>query len=241
MTEVFKDPRETQLGRIRALMAKTVENGCTEAEAKAAAAMVDALLAKYEIDLDEVALNAQKSDILEATVDGAEHPVVQACSGIAKFTDCRVWTVNHKQIVYFGFAIDTEVAEYLTHLFKRSIDREAAAFTLFNHDYNAATKAEKREMIRSFGIGMAVRLGDRLRELKSKRDWTAKEAGRDLVVLKGPLVTEAFAKLNMHFGKAKQMNARNRAAYSTGHNAGNNVAINQGIASRAARQQGAIR
>ena len=139
MSEINTDKRESILAKIRALMAKTPENGCTEAEAKAAAAMVDTLLEKYEIDLDEVALRKQEFTQAEI-MNGWLHPVGQAATGIAKFTDCKCWISEKKKIVYFGFSVDCEIAEYLTLLFKRAIDREAAAFTLFNADYDAATK-----------------------------------------------------------------------------------------------------
>jgi hypothetical protein len=239
MTTMNSAQRESQLGRIRALMAKTIENGCTEAEAAAAAAMVDALMAKYEIDLDEVAM--RKQEIIQASVNGGEHPVVMAANAIATFTDCRVWLIGGKLIKYLGFAIDTEIAEYLTLLFKRAIDREAAAFTLFNHEYDALSKPERREMVRSFGIGMAARLGERLRDLKSKRDFTARSAGRDLVVMKAPQVNEAFDALGLTMGRTHRINIRNKEAAKAGHAAGDHVAINQGIADRAARQGGMVR
>lgn len=45
--------------RIRALRAKTVENGCTEAEALAAAELLADLLAKYNMTLDEATKSAR--------------------------------------------------------------------------------------------------------------------------------------------------------------------------------------
>ena len=50
--------REKIAARIRALLAKTVENGCTEAEALAAAQLAAKLLQQYELTLDEVQLRA---------------------------------------------------------------------------------------------------------------------------------------------------------------------------------------
>jgi len=241
MTEINTDKREGILAKIRALMAKTPENGCTEEEAKAAAAMVDRLLEKYEIDLDEVALRKQEFAEHEVA-NGWLHPVGMAASSIATFTDCKCWIKNGKQIVYLGFSVDAEIAEYLTLLFKRSIDREGAAFTLFNRDYEEAKKRERTEMVRSFGIGMAERLAERLRELKSKRDFTMKAAGNALVVLKHPLVAQEMARRGIHLGAGVAgQRARNGAAYAAGHAAAAHVSINAGVASRASRQQGAIR
>ena len=48
--------RDAILARIRALLAKTVANGCTEAEAVAAAELAAKLLAKHNLTLDEAEL-----------------------------------------------------------------------------------------------------------------------------------------------------------------------------------------
>ena len=50
--------RERIAARIRALRAKTVENGCTEAEAMAAAKKLAQLLADYNMTMDEADLRA---------------------------------------------------------------------------------------------------------------------------------------------------------------------------------------
>jgi hypothetical protein len=229
--------REGQLARIRALMAKTVDNGCTEAEAAAAAAAVDRLLAQYEISLDEV--NIREQEIVMRGVKARRHQVVDIAWHIAKFTDCKVWT-SGDEIIYFGFVVDTEIAEYLTLVFKRAIDSGSAAFTLFNRDYDEASTPARVEMVRSFGIGMSHRLGERLMQLKSKRDFEQREStGRDLVMLKHPFVDAAFDALNLTLGKGGPGSAppRNRAAFAAGHKVADQVAINQGIAARAQRSE----
>lgn len=239
MNSPDKTKRDGMLARIRALMAKTTDNGCTEAEAAEAARKVDELMALYEIDLDEVSMRQQ--DILQASVSGVfRHPVHQAAWRIARFTDCKVWFWNGADVVYLGFQVDTEIAEYLTILFRRAIDRESAAYTLFNPAYDAASKGSRAEMVRSFGIGMARRLSERLRDLKSKRDFTTRvSTGRDLVMMKAPAIEDAFAKLGIILGKGKpDREALNKAAFEAGQEAARHVAINQGVAGRAARQDG---
>ncbi len=60
-------------------LSKTVENGCTEAEAASAAAKVDELIATYEIDIDEVTM--RKQEFLQATVSDAYLQPVGRVSG----------------------------------------------------------------------------------------------------------------------------------------------------------------
>jgi hypothetical protein len=226
--------RAAQLGRIRGLMAKTVDNGCTEAEAAAAAAAVDRLLGLYEINLDEVTVKEQPIVTLSVKID--DHAIKASAYHIALFCDCRVWISGGIAVTYLGFTVDTEIAEYLTLLFRRAIDREVATVTLFNADYSARKVADQRSFRDSFGRGMAGRLGERLAELKSKRDFTQRGTGTDLVSIKMPLVNEAMRDLGIVLSAGRSGPAiRDRGAYDAGRSAANNVAINAGIAGRAER------
>lgn len=234
MTTENSAAREAQLARIRGLMAKTVDNGCTEAEAASAAEAVDRLLALYEINLDEVTLREQPIGPLDVMI--MDHAIKFACKQIALFTDCRVYMKTPKQVVFFGFKVDTEIAEYLTLIFKRAIDREIATVTLFNPDYDRRTASEQRHFKADFGCGMACRLGDRLGELKSKRDFTKRGTGTDLVMIKLPLVNAAMKDAGIFVtngGRGSRI--RDRAAFHAGSAAANNVALNAGIAARADR------
>jgi hypothetical protein len=236
-----KEQREALRKRIRDLMAKTVSNGCTEAEATMAARKADELMLKYEITLDEISIKEQ--EIVSLRVPGARHPVMLAASSIASFTDCRIW-LNGSDLVYFGFEVDTEICEYLTHLFSRAIDRETAQFTMMNFAYEMATAQVKNDMKESFQVGMSSRLGTRLGELKSKRDFTVKATtGRDLVLVKAPMVTEAFEALGLKLGgrSGKSFQVRDPASYAKGNVAANGVALNQGITASRAQVGGRIR
>jgi Protein of unknown function (DUF2786) len=230
--------REAQLARIRGLMAKTVDNGCTEAEAAGAAEAVDRLLSLYEIDLDEVTVKEQP--IVRLDMKTGAHPIKYAAGRIGGFTDCRVW-FDKGLLTYFGFKVDTEIAEYLTLVFRRAIDREISTVTLFNPEYDARSKSQQADFQGSFGDGMAGRLGERLSELKSKRDFTQRGSGTDLVLIKRPLVDQALRDLGITLTSGgSRSKIRDQQAYAAGRQSANNVAISQGIAGRAA-QGGMIR
>lgn len=229
MTDTEK--RRGTIERIRALMAKTVANGCTEAEAKLAAEAVDRLLLDYEIDLTEVTVREQKIGTMK--VPGGNHDVQHAALSIGRFCDCKVWIHHGTQLAYLGFRVDVEIAAYLTALFMRAIDRERTQFQLFNPDWATARAAERGHMAAAFGVGMAERLGERLGELKSKRDFTVKSKGTDLVAIKMPLIEDAFASLGLNLGRGRRGPAiRDGAAYQSGRSAGDRVALNQGIQGR---------
>ncbi len=219
--------REAMIARIRALMNKTVANGCTEEEAKAAAAAVDRLLEVYELTLDEISVEEQ--EVIQLDIAVAHHHVRFAAMEIARFTDCRVW-LSKPNIAYLGLDLDTRIAEYLTLVFKRAIDRETTSYTMFNADYAMSDRRGQDEMMHTFAVGMATRLGERLHELKSKRDFAVKSSGRDLVVIKGPMLDEAMQTLGIIIGRGRAgRSIRDGKAFVAGRNAAEAVAISQGV------------
>lgn len=230
--------REANLARIRALMAKTTANGCTEAEAQAAAAAVDRLIAEYEIDLDDLAVREQELAKIDIAV--RRHPVSYSCLRISQFTDCRVWT-DGEFVSYLGFQVDTEIAEYLTLTFMRALDRESSGFTMFNADYALRDRAGQSEMLHSFQVGMASRLGERLVELKSKRDFSQRTSGRDLVKVKKPVVDAALASLGIRIGGGgRGRSVRDAGAYNAGRSAADKVSVNAGVRGYGTRSTGRI-
>ena len=230
--------REDLLRRIRGLMAKTTANGCTEAEASAAAEHVDRLMAEYDVNLTDLEVRDQTC-VQVAVPTGAKdwHPVEFTASAVAAFTDTKCWltTVQRLRVVnYFGLKTDVEIAEYLTFLFRRAIERETASVGMMDFKWQSMNNRQKQDARDSFGLGMAKRLSERLRELKSKRDWTTEHAtGRSLIVVKGAVVTEQYAKLNLKLGKGKGKPIRDPAAYQNGQKAGDRVTIQPGVSGRA--------
>ena len=121
-------------------------------------------------------------------------------------------------------------------MFKRAIDRESTNYTMFNADYALSDRRGQDEMLHSFGVGMATRLGERLRELKSKRDFAVKSSGRDLVVIKGPMLDEALQALGIIIGRGRAgRSIRDGKAFVAGRTAAEGVAISQGVGGSAQR------
>jgi Protein of unknown function (DUF2786) len=230
MSNESETARNKMIERIRGLMAKTVANGCTEAEAKAAADHVDRLLATYELDLTEVTVKEQ--EIIKFEIKLLHHPVRHAAVRIGAFCDCKVWAEGGF-LAFLGLEIDTNVAEYLTLLFQRAIDRESGSFMLLNPDLAMLSARSMQTATESFSLGMAARLGERLVELKSKRDFAKKATGFDLVLAKGALVNEAFDSLGLHLKNARAEFVGDRRAYQAGRDRADTVNISQGVAGRA--------
>lgn len=184
--------------RIQALSAKTVANGCTEAEALTAAAKVAALLDQYDLSLSDVERAGTQCERLVIAAGKKQRSPMDGCVGaIAIFCDCKVWrekdAVGRSATVFFGQPADLEMARTLYTLIEAAMRTETEA-------YKRARKviSYRHDEGRSFLIGMAQAIGCSLVEMKEGRDVANRAAtGRDLVLVKSGVVEAEFARLNL--------------------------------------------
>ncbi len=103
--------------RIRALLAKTVDKGCTEAEAMTAATKAKELMDKYQIDLSDTEL--EEEGFKCGTTEGAEKRKFNVqrwiASAIAEYCEVRCWlkrdlSRRRMRYVFFGLSSDVELA-----------------------------------------------------------------------------------------------------------------------------------
>ncbi len=215
------------IGRIQALRAKTVEQGCTEQEALAAAEKVAELLDRYGLSLSELDLQQQACEGVSVDTERKRvGPVDDCVPAIAAFFDCRVWgeksasgTLRH---VFFGLPADVAAARYLYELVERAFETETARFRA-GETYAAADTRMRRTAANSFQIGLARGITAKLRTLRDAREVTLRgTSGRDLVVAKAAVVDEELAKLGLQF-RARKGPAGKRVlldAFEQGHEAG---------------------
>jgi hypothetical protein len=223
------DPAELDrvIQRILALRAKTVDRGCTEQEAMAAAAKVAELLARHDLSLDEVAV--RKSDCAGAAVETRRRrsaPVDACVQPVAAFCDCKAWREQTDsgvlRYIFFGLRADVEAARFLHDLIEDTFDTESAIFR-GGSIYLALEGGERRTALNSFQIGLANGINNKLDVLKRARTATAaKTTGFDLVGVKQSVVDEELEKLGLHFTR-KASSSRRRVfkdAYEAGKAAG---------------------
>lgn len=225
------------LNRLRALKERTVENGCTEAEAMTAATLLMKLLDKYnfsqsdlEMPLEAITEDAYFSPRKEL---GQEFFLMH---GIEVYCDIKAWQrkefVPGKQtlmpvIVLFGRESDVLVARYLMDLVRTAMNSEWKKF-------NAIPRPNARSSDRRlFERGMCTRISQRLVEMKNDRnaevDTASGKTGQDLVVVKNAVVTEAFAKKGINLRMTRSKGTSNVNALGHGIKAGDRVALNPGI------------
>jgi Protein of unknown function (DUF2786) len=121
------------LARIQALRAKTVDRGCTEEEAIAAARKVAELLDRYGLSLGEVELKDQSCEGFGVDTGRRRFGPIDSCiPAVGAFCDCRVWSEKTAdgeiRYVFFGLPADVAGAGYLYELVERAFATETALF-----------------------------------------------------------------------------------------------------------------
>ncbi len=229
--------REKIAARIGALLAKTVENGCTEDEAIAAAAKAAELLARYELDLDEVQMRATPFERhMERHDDAVGERLWKVAAAVSKLTGAAYWQSSAGvwpiEIHFFGFAHEVEVARYLLEICARAMRTAQARLERENA---LLRPARRRQIILPFLDGMADRLRRRILDLVPP-----KPTGTGLVVLRDQLVKAAMADAGIHLQDRAMRSSRDyEAAYADGQRAADGVALNRGVGGGQAR--GALR
>jgi len=213
--------------RIQALRAKTVEQGCTEEEALAAAEKVAELLDRHGLSLSELEMRRQTCE--GAAIETGRKrraPIDDAVPTVAHFCDCRYWietgSDGELRFVFFGLPADVTAARCLYDLIAEAVVVETAMFKA-GPLYAEHHSHQRAGATRSFQTGMIHEIAGKLADLKRRRGQaTLKSSGRDLVPLKADIVEEEMGRLGMRFTEKTVRAGRSvlKDAYHAGRVAG---------------------
>jgi hypothetical protein len=220
--------------RIRALAEKTVSNGCTEAEAMAAAEMVGRLLERYALSMQEIDVRQEVCVQVEVPIGGKQRRPIDGCvTAIARFCDCKVWIsrdTGKPNYVFFGFEVDAALASYLFHVIDRAMRTEVMKFRVANPRLRGLTL---RRASKSFQQGMAARVADRLDEMHQARDAgvaAQHSTGTALILVKHQVVDDAFRQTAIRLVSAGRLSrVRSNGAFRHGFAAGDRVNLNRPV------------
>jgi Protein of unknown function (DUF2786) len=220
--------------RIKALVDKTVSNGCTEAEAMAAAEMVGRLLERYALSMEEIDVREEPCVQVEVPIGGKQRRPIDGCvTAIARFCDCKVWVSRDAatpSYVFFGFEADTTLASYLFKVIDRAMKTEVATFRAA---HPRLTGVSLRTASKSFQQGMAARVADRLNEMHRERDTSVasqRSTGTALILVKHQVVEDAFRHTEVRLVSAGRLrHVRRNGAFRHGLAAGDRVNLSRPI------------
>ena len=236
--------------RIKALAEKTVSNGCTEAEAMAAAAMVGRLLQRYALSMDEIEVREARCVQVTVPLGGLRRRPIDGCvPAIGRFCDCKVWLQRGASdgrdgngdghadpesrkacYVFFGFETDIALARYLFVVIDRAMGVELAMFRQANPRFRGILL---RRASASFQHGMAARIAERLEAMHQAREaavGTQRATGTALIIAKHRIVEDAFRETEVRLVSLGRLGPRRiNPAFRQGWVAGDRVNLNRPI------------
>lgn len=224
------------LARIQALRLKTVDRGCTEEEAIAAAVKVADLLDRHGLSLGEIKLKNQNAEGFGVDTGRRRFGPIDGCIPvIGRFCDCRLWSEQGDdgqiRYIFFGLPADTAGARYLYDLIEQTFQTETQTFKR-SVLYASHRARERRSATHSFQTGLAQGIGQKLERLRGQREVKMRaSAGRDLVVVKDAVIDQDLAKLGLRFKTRGGSRKRSvlKDAYQAGQEAGDRFTYRPGI------------
>jgi hypothetical protein len=179
--------REKLLAKIRALMAKTEENGCTMAEAMFALQKVQELRDSHQVDDDEL----RAPEAVTTARHSASDPI--GCKtylgvSIANFCQVRVWRQDGG-FQFAGMPADIQLADFLLESLARYVQRELATFMLGQR----AQGARRRQIMEGFIAGASKTISKRLDELTAASASHQGQPGQALTIRTQALVDAYLA------------------------------------------------
>ena len=227
--------KEQILKKLKAFSQRTVENGCTEAEAVAAAQAMQALQDQYNCTLTEldISLTEYTKDSLSLGKK-VKHPVWNALYGVQLFCEVKLVGTGAKLTV-FGQQHKVENAMYLISLMQSAMELEYLKFKATADYEEEAFYHHARSIRSSFMNAMASRLCNRLqqmhRESRANVEQPKASNGTALVIVADRALDDAFRKEFPRLRSGGHRHTRNRSAGAAraGRSAGDRVGLRAGV------------
>src|ERR1700737_951902 len=116
--------RQKLLAKIKALLAKTVANGCTEAEAMDALEMAQRMMEEYEVTETDLQFGAEQAQMDKREQDDRDRIREYLATAVGQFCQCEVWRGGHESITFCGLPSDTVFAHWLLDTLADFVKRE---------------------------------------------------------------------------------------------------------------------
>jgi len=226
--------REGLLSKIRALLAKTLDAGCTEGEALAALGKAQALKDAYAVTEAELNLTKEEKAILRSEPPGTKDPHLikwQLLLGVQDFCNCKSW--KHRKakgggLVFCGLPADVQFATWLLDSLTAFVQTE-----LFKYLVEAEPSHESRkDAIRGFVYGCTEKINDRLLELCKQSEAVASPNSKALVVVKDAAIKDKMKELDIHLRGVGCGGGGDPASYKAGSAAGSRASFGRPVSGR---------
>jgi len=227
--------RESLLDKIRALLSKTTENGCTENEALAALDKARAMMDAYEVTEADLQLSKAEAAVLRSEPAGSRDPhniKWYLCSAVADFCDCKAWRSRKTGgLVFCGMQSDAQFATWLLDSLAGFVQGELMKHLMGN----LAPRGERRLVINGFVAGCTGRISARLQELTAQSKVVASSNSRALVITKTAAIKATLDKAGIKLRSGRSSSVRlDGASYRAGQSAGDRASFGRPVTGQAA-------
>jgi hypothetical protein len=187
--------RDSLIHKIRALMAKTVDAGCTEEEAMSALSLAQSMIDAYEVSDEELKLTKEQKAHLKADPETADPHRIKylLASGIAEFTGCKCfYSPRSKKLQFLGLPGDVELSFFLLSSLQGFVQAELVKYMISVVERGTA----RRKYTNGFVQGCTNRISSRLFALAKTSQAELRKASDNrfaLVVAKSAAIQEWMA------------------------------------------------
>lgn len=217
--------RQSILDKIKALMSKTVENGCTEHEALAALDKARAMIDAYEVTAEDLQLSREeKAAIHPARNSRDPHQIRRSLAmKIAAFCDCRCYVDRKGMLNFVGMTSDTQFAHWLLDNLTWFVQLNLSKYLTGN----ISNDEDRKLMINGFVGGCCNRINERLKELTKQPIQVNANA---LMVIKGQAISDVLRAAGINLGKGRR-SSRNidRDAFDAGRVVGDKASFGRPV------------
>lgn len=184
---------EKTLNKIRAMLAKTVENGCTEEEAMSALTMAQIMMDEHEVTLEDLELGDEKAIIARSDLKDPQNVRWKLAYWVCQFTE--TYSYGHKKSIRFvGLKADVDFAIWLTETLSAFVHAKLKNY-MWSNGYQKLQGATRNKVINSFVLGCCSRINNKLVEMVKERKPSSN--GTALVVAKKALIDDAIKDQNI--------------------------------------------
>jgi hypothetical protein len=225
--------RDKMLDKIRALLSKTTENGCTQEEELAALTKARALMDAYEVTEADLQIAKNEGVILrKGSADDPHNIKWYMVGAIAKFCECKGWRDREGKLVFLGLPSDARFASWLLDHLGAYVLTELVDHLMGD----VAVGTPRRQVINGFVSGITGRISERLDEL-CKPPPTASANNRALVVVKQALIKAKMEELGIRVRTSSSCRQQDAGSFTAGRSAGDRASFGRPVSG----QVGALR
>lgn len=209
--------RQKLLAKVKALLAMTVERGCTEAEALSALTKARALMDEHDITDTDLTFGGETCAVNTQTKDDRYDVRARLATAVGVFCGCKGFKNGIERIAYVGLYSDTVFAHWLLDTLDSFINRECETWLTNNPKRQRVRRLETR----GFLWACADRVAQRLYELAPQRQTT------DLMVQKNALIDAAMAQAGLRLHERFTLRKVDPAAVHAGRDAGDRATFDK--------------